>query len=243
MISKYAPVRVEMSERRAEVARLRRAGLTQTAIAEQVGVSRGTVVTDLSASMLRLQEVADADMGAWRSAQLNELQEARSRLWELLGVEQDGSKAASLAGSIVRLCEREARLLGMDKPTKVHVGAIHDTMTEAEALAILAEEEPLTIAAPVVADVPQMSEAQALAILAEAEAEAVEVVDTTVDLTVPLAERPFLGPGLPEGATGWFIAPTITVEQQNQIAAAWRNKQRLDEARNQPKRQGNRRQR
>ncbi len=130
---------LDIAERRRDVARMRRTGMTLDAIAAEVGVSKTTVVADVKAIRAALSDIAVADLDAWRSAKLAEHQHLRDQLWASMAVEEQGATVAKLAAQLIALDRRDSELLGVDAPLRVATANVQQPMSEAQAAEILAE--------------------------------------------------------------------------------------------------------
>ena len=149
-------IKTEQALRRRQVAQLRRAGWEQQAIADELGCGLNTVKRDIKEMVLTLHAEATADIDAWRSTQLEELQQMRANLWDRLNredhVEEDpetgvsylvqgcaDKNASSLSRSLLAAAEREARLLGLDV---AQPAVLVPVMSEERAAEIRAELPP-----------------------------------------------------------------------------------------------------
>ena len=125
-----------IAERRAQVARLQRAGMSVREVAEQLGVSVGTVQNDRVALIGKLYDVATEDMAAWKAAKIEAYRRKLEHIDEVLG-SVESEKLAPLFGAWVKVDERESKLLGTDAPvrseTRVSGGLEFPTEDEARA--------------------------------------------------------------------------------------------------------------
>ena len=103
-----------IEQRREQVAQLYLAGANQTAIAKQLGVALGTVNKDI-------QHVK----AMWKQSQIEAMDDAVTRhLTELdfirqqLRMDYNTSKSITTLKELLRVQEREAKLLGLDAPVK-----------------------------------------------------------------------------------------------------------------------------
>jgi predicted transcriptional regulator len=129
--SRTSRVRLDADANRAAACQLRRAGLTQQAIADELGVSKRQVGRYLLDTRATLHKLASDELEAWRSATLHELAEIREELWsDLRG--SDRSLAIRAARALLSASQREAQLLGLDAPTRIDA-AVSVPMTPAEA--------------------------------------------------------------------------------------------------------------
>jgi hypothetical protein len=106
-----------VEQRREQVAQLYLAGATQPAIAKQLGVALGTVNRDI-------QHVK----AMWRESQIEAMDDAVTRhLTELdfirqqLRLDYNATKNPNILKELIRVQEREAKLLGLDAPQRQHV--------------------------------------------------------------------------------------------------------------------------
>src|SRR6185312_4279337 len=93
---------------------LRAAGLSQRAIAAQLGVHLKTIQEDLDEGM---QAIIVENAEPARRLELDRLDRATARMLEAL--DEDTETAAKASAALVRLSERRAKLLGLDAPAKV----------------------------------------------------------------------------------------------------------------------------
>ena len=106
--------KTDQALRRRQVAQLRRAGWAHEAIADELGCSVSTVQRDIKEMVLTLHAEATHDLDAWRSTQLEELQQVRDRAIRAFDGSEEPDKAAAMLTAILKAQEREARLLGLD---------------------------------------------------------------------------------------------------------------------------------
>ena len=102
------------AERRQKVAMLRKAGATQQAIADALGVSKATVCRDLEHLLEQLTIGPAQELVAWELAMINDAQKA---IWQKV---QQGHLGAG--ENFRKLSESRRKLLGLDAPTKVDLG-------------------------------------------------------------------------------------------------------------------------
>ena len=108
----------EREERRDKVMTLLLAGGTTRSIGQTLGMNHATVARDIAA---RLQGAAAA---CYSTADYRELHRQRIEMLLLQWWPRSGRDPASL-DRVVRLLEREAKLLGLDSPQKLeHKGSI-----------------------------------------------------------------------------------------------------------------------
>ena len=132
-------IKTEQALRRRQVAQLRRAGWEQQAIADELGCGLNTVKRDIKEMVLTLHAEATADIDAWRSTQLEELQQVRDRAIRAFDGSEEPDKAAAMLTAILKAQEREARLLGLDVATPA---VLVPVMSEERAAEIRAELPP-----------------------------------------------------------------------------------------------------
>ena len=106
--------RLTIEQRREQVAQLYLAGANQTAIAKQLGISQPTVVRDI-------QYVK----AMWKESQIEAMDDAVTRhlteldfIREQLRNDYANSKSITTLKELIRVQEREAKLLGLDAPVK-----------------------------------------------------------------------------------------------------------------------------
>lgn len=106
--------RLTIEQRREQVAQLYLAGANQTAIAKQLGISQPTVVRDI-------QYVK----AMWKESQIEAMDDAVTRhlteldfIREQLRNDYQNSKSITTLKELIRVQEREAKLLGLDAPVK-----------------------------------------------------------------------------------------------------------------------------
>lgn len=126
--------KIEMIQRRKEVARLYLAGYTQLKIAEILGISRITVNRDVQAILAQWQEETNHDVGKLVAKQSMHIEDIRLRAWsayqKAVGEGKDGElgekrvrgeKELNALALLLRVLEREAKLYGLDAPTRTEV--------------------------------------------------------------------------------------------------------------------------
>lgn len=117
----------EILARRSRVAMLRLAHLTQAEIAQQVGVSVGTVNGDLKAIRDEWAERAATSFEDWVTEELAKLDRLeRAMLHQAL----QGNGAAT--EKVLSIMDRRAKMLGLNKPDKVEHTHITRDLIEAE---------------------------------------------------------------------------------------------------------------
>ena len=108
--------RLERERRRKVVAANILAGLTYREIAEALNVSLGTVAGDFRAILKAWQKHYEGDMDRWVKVQLRRLDVMLNALWSKA---KDGDETA--IDRVLKIMERQARLLGLDAPTDVNL--------------------------------------------------------------------------------------------------------------------------
>lgn len=101
-----------------EIFELRKQGLSQTAIAERVGVTQGAVSRSLKAYLAKLAAETMEDAEEVRSLELERLD---AILIPMLQAATSGEETA--VDRVIKIMDRRAKLLGLDAPTKAHVTA------------------------------------------------------------------------------------------------------------------------
>lgn len=117
----------EILARRSRVAMLRLAHLTQAEIAQQVGVSVGTVNADLKIIRDEWADRAATAFEDWISEELAKMDRLERAL---LPQALQGQGAA--AEKVLSIMDRRAKLLGLNKPDKVEHTHITRDLIEAE---------------------------------------------------------------------------------------------------------------
>ena len=105
-----------IAARRTQVATLRLAHLTQPEIASRLGVSVGTVNSDLQAIRKEWAERRDTSYDDWLAEELAKLDRLER---SLLPLALQGS--APVADRILAIMDRRSRMMGLDKPAKAEV--------------------------------------------------------------------------------------------------------------------------
>ncbi len=106
-----------MRERRARVMRLKRAGASYHAIAAELNISVQTAYSDVQATLVELREAAFEHAGDVRTLELERLDGWQVKLEDALS--KPGADVARLVGSLVRISERRARMLGLDADDEI----------------------------------------------------------------------------------------------------------------------------
>ena|SRR5258706_1214237 len=125
--------KLEIEARRKRVVELYATGVSQAQVAEAIGVSVGTVNSDLQAVRQDWRAIAVDDLDAYVREQLDRLDEMLTGLQSGIKLGHTPSVMAAVA-----VLNRQAKLLGLDGPTKNEVagpnGGPIQTMTWREAL-------------------------------------------------------------------------------------------------------------
>lgn len=102
----------------AKALELRKSGLSYREIARRMNRSVNTVHGYIQSELLFLREQTSMDAESVRDMELERLDQLQSSLWS-------ARKDPSVAGTIIRIMERRAKLLGIDAPTRTElVGAL-----------------------------------------------------------------------------------------------------------------------
>lgn len=136
---------IERAERDAQILELKRQDLTFAEIAEELGISKTAAFNAFHRALPRIPEPAAA---AYRTEHLARLELARQAVLEVLTnrhltvsngqvirvdgktLEDDGPVLAAV-DRLLRIDEREAKLLGLDAPTKSRVEVVTDDIAQA----------------------------------------------------------------------------------------------------------------
>lgn len=131
--------RPETAERMAEIVRLRRARVPQSAIAEQLGISQQRV-SQLYQRALR--EIPAGNVAEYRAEELDLIDAATRGLLRLAHDPVVSPRTRVEAWSVLRgWAERRAKLLGLDAPQQARVSVITEDMVDAEIARLTAEIE------------------------------------------------------------------------------------------------------
>lgn len=119
---KSAPVRIQKLEQRKLVMTLRKAGYTEQAIADQLGLTQPAVHRSIVTSIKELVRSVNEDTEEYRAIELARLEQLQQSIW-----------AKATAGDlqaidrVIRISERRSRLLGLDaqpvRPQEIEVPA------------------------------------------------------------------------------------------------------------------------
>lgn len=132
---------LERAERRVRVMRMRNSGMTVPAIAARVGVSTGTVDRDIRDT---LREALADSLEDRVGAQLSQIDDLRRAVYARALGGDDGA-----FDRVLKLMERESKLLGLDAPTRVvaHVSTEDFASTAATLLREMGVQPPEAIEA------------------------------------------------------------------------------------------------
>ena len=114
-------------ERSAMVLDLYKRGMTMRATAEELNCTESQVGNDIRSYIDELRRMGLQSAAQYRQVQLERIQDSVRAIWPMV-----------LAGrmeainTLIKLMEREARLLGLDAPTKVDLTAKIRALAEAE---------------------------------------------------------------------------------------------------------------
>ncbi len=106
--------RLRLADRRSQVLQMTIAGKPMDAIASEFELSRQTISNDLRKALETQERDTLSGAAELRQIQSNRLTQALDAIW--LRIKGGELEAISM---FIRLCEREAKLLGLDAPTRV----------------------------------------------------------------------------------------------------------------------------
>lgn len=106
--------RLRLAERRSQVLQMTIAGKPMEAIASEFAVTRQTISNDLRKALETQERDTLSGAAELRQIQSSRLTQALDAIW--LRIKEGNIEAI---GMFIRLCEREAKLLGLDAPTRV----------------------------------------------------------------------------------------------------------------------------
>lgn len=109
------------AQRRAEIWRLRVAGLTQREIGLRVGLSEDRVGVILRESLAAVREEGDSGAEGWRAIQLARYEQLLAA-WLPLALQPGKMDAEKAAAIVIRGLEAQARLVGLDRADLAPVG-------------------------------------------------------------------------------------------------------------------------
>lgn len=140
-----------------EALRLVSEGFTQAEVAVRQGVRRETVTHRVAAALSRLPSV-DADL--YRRRMVDELQRVKAAAWGIVDDPpflvsagrvtevRDASAVTGALGALVKALEREARLVGVDAPSRQTVQVIDNRALDEEIARLRAELNTVDAAVP-----------------------------------------------------------------------------------------------
>lgn len=106
--------KLRMAERRAKSVTLYKAGWTYRDIAAELDVSHDTIAKDIQTTLAQYAKISEKEAEEIRFVHVERIQAAVKAIWQSVG--KGNLKAIH---TLIRLMEREAKLLGLDAPTKV----------------------------------------------------------------------------------------------------------------------------
>jgi hypothetical protein len=110
---------IEREDRRKKVAANLLAGLNYREIADALGVSVGTVSSDVALLVRRWRAEQVSDVGEWQALNVKRLDRAINAIW---GEVADGNLSA--IDRLQKLIEQQGRLLGFDQTTHIEAERI-----------------------------------------------------------------------------------------------------------------------
>jgi transposase len=121
--------------RRVEVARLTHMGWSTRRIAAEIGVSHGTVATDVDAILTELAAHQTKDAEKIRARELETLAQAEAAVLKVLdrAEAEDFELVLKASDRIAKLQERRAKLLGLDAPERLDATLTEGPSPEAAA--------------------------------------------------------------------------------------------------------------
>lgn len=181
-----SPKIVRAAEMVAQAVRLRRNGWTYDEIAETCGYANAGVAHNAVTERMRsLRKETSEDAALLLQVEVDRLE----GLWRTVSDKiEDGHTDPATIAAALRVCERKAKLLGLDKPTK-HEYDVQFGMSRVEAdnssdhrvavillqkCAIMLGEDPLEIAKEAILGLNQDGESRALLTVGETVAEETE---------------------------------------------------------------------
>lgn len=112
---------VKTQERRKEVAKLYLRGVSQTEIAERLGVVQSTISKDVSALLEQWKATQERTIDDAVTRQLEELKQIISTAWQCLFQSESDDAKAKWLDVIMKAQDRESKLLGLDAPKRTDV--------------------------------------------------------------------------------------------------------------------------
>jgi hypothetical protein len=116
-----------VAERRGRVSKFYLQGYPQRAVAEMVGCSQATVHRDIAEVMKGWREQAECDVKDRIARQLARIQLLRNHAWQVLDQTPGDHHWAAL---LIRLDEREAALMGTDRPKGFDLTGLQMSVTK-----------------------------------------------------------------------------------------------------------------
>lgn len=113
--------RVEVAQRREQVASLALVGASQRQIADRLGVSPATINNDLKRIRDLWREEAKRHVGELVGREAASLDRLERDLWVDFVSTSDVDLRVKLAGVILRTKDRRAKLFGLDAPERVEL--------------------------------------------------------------------------------------------------------------------------
>jgi hypothetical protein len=121
--TKTSQARQEIARREEQIVALRLRHNSFTAIGRVVGVSKQAAQ---KAFLRALHRNTDADIQTHHRSELAELEAEAAKLWNIIDVkDQTARNITSALNTMNRIHIRRAKLLGLDAPTKLDVGAFY----------------------------------------------------------------------------------------------------------------------
>jgi len=118
---------MRLAERRRRVMELRIAGWTYDKIGKAFDVTPMTICNDVHAELARAERERGANVAEYRRIQMERIDRAIAKIWP--SVAQGEYEAVD---RLVKLMEREAKLLGLDAPARIDIRAKLVALAEAE---------------------------------------------------------------------------------------------------------------
>lgn len=119
---------VELTERRAKVARLYAQRLTMTEIGQLLGVHSTTIVRDIAAILEEWRREAADELGKLRAQELLELNDMEREIAKQYreSVNADARDKQGWIDARLKVKARRAKLTGLDAPVKAAIGGIKE---------------------------------------------------------------------------------------------------------------------
>ena len=113
-VKKQEGRRLRMAERRTKAISLYKSGWSYRDIAAECEVSHQTIANDIQSTLAQYAKMEEKEAAEIRLVHVERIQAAVKAIWQKVG---EGNLKA--IHTLIRLMEREAKLLGLDAPTKV----------------------------------------------------------------------------------------------------------------------------